>query len=761
VEERIVISRVLIKKQPGRRWLKYAAGLSLLALTLGIAGSALAVHDLTFQLDGDTDATTTTNVGTNGPQNKDWDSLFNADGSKKTGAFNETATSSAFTAGTFIRDFGVKVTALDKCNTTNTTSTTFCTGDDTTFATGSKDTLDITPGWQCNHDNNVNSKIDIMNAYAAQYLDGSTPAHRIMYFGLDKNKDNGNNNVAFWFLRGGASCTSTAGSVAFTGKHQNGDVLVVSAFTGGGGVSNIDAYMWNNGCIDRPGNATACDGLSIGSGGDCKGASGGDSICATTNSGPSPITGNITTQWLTSDATLGVGHTVVPPDFFEGGVDLTTTFGSVGVAVPSCFSTFIADTRSSQSLTATLFDYASGQLGQCTTTLTTQQNSGGPLSIGTGTVSSGTDSATLTINGASSWAGKLDFYLCGPGVSSCDKHGVKVTTTNVSSADASHVYTSGSATLTSAGTYCWHAVFTPDVDSLAGGVTGKEDSGGASECFTVNPVTPTLTTSASCSASPCILGSTLRDVAYLTGTATEPGSGGPGGDTGLYKSIYLSAPSGLTPADSSITWTLYGPAANGSAQCVTTKTLSPNTATVSGDRPAPPPVSNTGYGPVTYITSAANDALGTYTFAAVYPGDGVNTNAAADVTCANGATDGEQVTVGSAASTTTTQKWLPQDSAHVTATGGATVAGYVVFQLFENTACTGSPVQTFGDTAATRINVDSSGNATTNNTIYYVDTNKQISWQATFTSTNGVASGSPAPCERSDIANLDDDITSP
>ena len=52
----------------------------------------------------------------------------------------------------------------------NSTSTTFCTADDTTYATGSKDTLGIgNGGWQCNHDKNVNSKIDIMNAYVAQY----------------------------------------------------------------------------------------------------------------------------------------------------------------------------------------------------------------------------------------------------------------------------------------------------------------------------------------------------------------------------------------------------------------------------------------------------------------------------------------------------------------------------------------------------------------------------------------------------------------
>ena len=39
------------------------------------------------------------------------------------------------------------------------TGTTFITRDTTTFATGSKDTLSIA-GWQCNFDNNVNSKIE-------------------------------------------------------------------------------------------------------------------------------------------------------------------------------------------------------------------------------------------------------------------------------------------------------------------------------------------------------------------------------------------------------------------------------------------------------------------------------------------------------------------------------------------------------------------------------------------------------------------------
>ncbi len=39
--------------------------------------------------------------------------------------------------------------------------TTFVTSDDKTFATGFKDTLPITSGWQCNQDNNVNSKMGV------------------------------------------------------------------------------------------------------------------------------------------------------------------------------------------------------------------------------------------------------------------------------------------------------------------------------------------------------------------------------------------------------------------------------------------------------------------------------------------------------------------------------------------------------------------------------------------------------------------------
>ena len=79
---------------------------------------------------------------------------------------------------------------------------------------------------------------------------------------------------------------------------------------------------------------------------------------------------NVTTQWLTADAS-SVGHTVVSPDFFEGGIDITAAFSGHPGTTPSCFTTTVPDTRSSASPTATLFDFTLNQLGGCSQGLTT------------------------------------------------------------------------------------------------------------------------------------------------------------------------------------------------------------------------------------------------------------------------------------------------------------------------------------------------------------------------------------------------------
>jgi hypothetical protein len=453
-----MLTRAIYKKRQAWRALPIVAAIGLFGALLLVSGIALAVHDLKFQLDGDTSTTRYTTPNAN--QTVDWDSLFNADGSN-TGVFNPApppAGTDRYTNGDFTRDFGVKVSNTDTCSLTNTTSTTFCTADTTTYATGSKDTLDI-PGWQCNKDNNVNSKIDIMNAYAAAYT--ATNGDKIIYFGMEKNKNNGTNDVGFWFLQGNASCVSTGPSVTWSGTHALGDVLVVSEFSQGGGVSTITAYKWVGGSTPL---------VPFGQGGDCKtDTTGDDTLCATTNAtGSATWNTNITTKWKTADATLGVGNTIVPPDFFEGGINLTKAFLNSGSTVPSCFNTFIGDTRSSTSLTATLFDYARGTLGECSVSLTTTPSTTSTTLAATTAV---TDTANLVGHGANGTApsptGTVNFFLCSPSQvttngGTCSSGGTAVTGNPVTvvvgtAPNSSAVSGNVRSLITVAGTYCFRA----------------------------------------------------------------------------------------------------------------------------------------------------------------------------------------------------------------------------------------------------------------------------------------------------------------
>jgi hypothetical protein len=652
-----------------RRWTLIAPFFAVALVALILTAGAQAVHDLAFQLDGETTNTAYSAPPGSSP-NTDWNDLFNADGSN-TSLVNAAG---PFTSAGFTRDFGVKVSATDTCSTTNTTSTTFCTADPSTFATGSKDTLDIS-GWQCNRDHNVNSKIDIMNAYAAAYT--ASNGDKILYFGMEKNKDNGTNNVGFWFLRGNASCVSGGQAVTWSGLHQVGDVLVVSEFTSGGGVSTITAYRWVGGSTPL---------LPFGQGGDCKTAPSGqtDSLCATTNAkgdtGAGALAWNesVTTKWKTSDATLGVGNTVVSPDFFEGGINLTKVFAAANQQVP-CFSTFIGDTRSSTSLTATLFDFTRGQLGGCETTLATQAGNtanGGaasPTSIGTGSVSSGTDTASLTITGTPTWGGTLSWYLCGPdaNLTKCDRtKGTPVTSRTVANNSPAGDFVSGTATLTSVGKYCWTAHFEPNDATKAAGV-GAADDDGTNECFTVAPVTPTLTTQASCTSSPCVLGvDTLSDTATLSGTATRPGTGGP---SSTYPSINATT---IPASGGSISWTLYGPGGN-PAGCSNVKLTTSRAVTGDGTYPTAAQAA------VSY-TPVLADGVGVYTFVASYPSTSVNANAATSAAGCPDLTDTEEVTVIGSANSASQQRWLPNDRVVLTTTGG-TLDGTLTVSLYSGT----------------------------------------------------------------------------
>jgi hypothetical protein len=672
-----VLSRKLIKRQPGRRYMTFTAAMGLLALTFSVAGSVLAVHDETFQLDGDVLAATTTAVGGT-TQTLDWDSFFDANGGRK-------ALPAGFDASDFQRDF--------KTNTNGS----FNTGDDSTFATGSKDILPIS-GWQCNHDNNVNNKIDISNAYAAAYT--ATNGDEILYFALERSYNGGDANVGFWFLQDEVGCSSPSGSVTFTGDHTDGDLLIVSAFTKGGVVSTIDVYRWNGGANGSLGSTPVAHGA------DCAATGGGDTACATVNNTGDGTNGTITTPWLTHSDKTGVGHSLPIASFFEGGVNLTQS--DLG---GKCFSAFFGDTRSSQSLTATLFDFAGGTFGECETTLTTSAAGTANGNIGSGVVSSGTDTATLDITGTSTWGGTLTWYLCGPVTSDgCDSTGVQVTSRTVNQSSAAADFVSGTANLTSAGRYCWTAHFEPDAATAAAGVD-PADGNGVGECFNVAAVTPTLTTSATCSANPCVLGSTLTDSASLTGTATQPGSAGP---STAYPTINPTTPGAAVGG--TITWVLYAPSNGG---CTDTRTTTPASRTVSGNGPYS----------VTYGTSASTDPVGTYTFVANYGGNSPNTNAPSTTnTCASPGAN-ETVTVTGSATSSSAQRWLPNDRIIINSNGPAmngTLTATLYSGTFSGTAanCTaGTATAVAGQSYSFTLTSAASGSVfQTTNTTYFVGT---------------------------------------
>ena len=399
-------------------------------------------------LDGDVLASTTTNVG-GVTQTVDWDSLFDANG-------NELPSPADFGESSFDKDF-------------LNVGTDFITDDTTTFATGSKDTLPIA-GWQCNRDNNVNSKIDVLNAYAVEYTD-PVSGDDFLYFALERNTNTGTADVGFWFLQVLLHVRRLGGAVDFVGEHKDGDLLVVSEYTGGGTVSTINVFRWNG---DDATGALSAD--PVAEGVDCRNTliDPNDEACGAANRVA------ITTPWLTAAKILDpdVGHDLPIAQFFEGGVNLTQS------DLEGCFTTFIADTRSSAETKATLFDFSRGQLGGCTTEVNTTpvDNAGSPIPAGGLHIPGDPADAAILVKdraevdrrGADTFTATLTFHLCGPfpAASSdlCTTGGVLVDTQNLT---ADGMFTSAAATVTSAGRYCWRADFSGDE---AAGVPPGSDS---------------------------------------------------------------------------------------------------------------------------------------------------------------------------------------------------------------------------------------------------------------------------------------------
>jgi hypothetical protein len=303
-----------------------AVGLIVAAGTLLITSPARSVHDTnprTFELDGNVadDAQTA---------GEDWSTAnFGGLGGiqlAKTGVVADPAPTTVFTGG------------------------------------GSKDDLDLNGplsgagGWK-HKTGSVPDKDDITNAYAVAYNVGGK---LVIYAGADRLDNSGDAFMGFWFFQNqvGLGTGGGGGGAPFVGQHAAGDVLVLANFTGGGTTVNIEVLKWVGTGGNVNGTLQRIAGVAGGTPATCSGSLANDLFCGIANT-----TGGETPPWAYLSKS---GSSSFPAaTFFEVGINISDVFAQSGGGAVPCFSSFMAETRSSSSVSAVLKDFALGSFPVC------------------------------------------------------------------------------------------------------------------------------------------------------------------------------------------------------------------------------------------------------------------------------------------------------------------------------------------------------------------------------------------------------------
>jgi hypothetical protein len=539
---------------------------------------------------------------------------------------------------------------------------------------------------------NPNGQVDLRRAWLDTERD-TTTSHDWLYFAWERDNESGSGFIAYEFMKNAApaGCAYDTATDAQLISNCNpwanrtaGDFLILWDQQGG----SKDLYL-------RTWSGTAPN-LTLGA--------------------PTLLNSTVSQAEYSADGFRG-----------EAAVDLTATIFGGGTACLS-FANTIPSTVTGNSDTADYKDTIlknAPPITNCTSTTVTTPKTGagtdipaGGLSIGTGVVAVKDSAVVGVVGGTATPAGSVAFSLCkvdAPGL--CASGGTSVGSTSLSGASYPVTVLSPTAYVTSAGRYCWRATFSGD---SANGIPGSSDSR-ANECFTVNPVTPNLATTAGADV---LLGNPVTDNAALTGLATKPAS----------PVINLTGTGGAA-AGGTITFTLYGP-----DNCSTVAFTSGAVA-----------ISATGTASAQFTPTEA----GTYHWAASYSGDSPNNNGTThntDCTDSN-----ETVVVNSAPSSmTTAQTWVPNDSATISATAGGPLAGTVSFALHSGSTCQGTAL--YSTTAG--VSGASPQTVSTSNTTPQ-DESGTFSWSVAYDSTNPAQDDIAATCHETSSLTIDNDTTTP
>ncbi|MCW2857895.1 MAG: hypothetical protein JWR52_3510 [Marmoricola sp.] len=531
---------------------------------------------------------------------------------------------------------------------------------------------------------NPNAQVDLRRAWLTTAKDTAT-GHDWLYFAWERDSNSGSGFIAYEFMQNAAPAGCAYGTAT--------DAQLIA-----------NCNPWAN-------------------------RRAGDFMILWDQSGSS--TALVLRTWSADSAghlTLGAGvpldttvsQAAFSPDGYRGeaAVDLTATIFGGSNACKS-FANTIPSTVTGNSDSADYKDTILQQtppITNCTATIaTTPKTSTGAsipatgLAIGSGAVGV-TDSAVVGLAGGSATpSGSVSFTLCKVDApATCSTGGTAVGSTSLTGGSYPATVNSPTAYVTSAGRYCWRSSFSGDTANGIPSVT--ESSSG--ECFTVNPATPAVATTAGPTQ---LIGQPVTDSASLTGTTAQPAN----------PVINLTGATG-SAAGGTITFLLYGPSSSGCGSLVYT---SPTVA-VHGD-------GSYGTPDPQFVPTQA----GTYHWVANYSGSSPNTNPTTHNTVCDDAA--EDVTVTTVASTlSTAQTWVPNDSITVSAPAGGTLAGTAYFDLFGSSNCSGTALYS---TSSTVGGLSPQTVGTSNTTPH--SASGPYSWQVRYDSTNPAQRSIPATCQ--------------
>lgn len=402
--------------------------------------------------------------------------------------------------------------------------------DDTIFASSNKNG-DAIPTWQWDTGNNP-PKDDISTTYV--YAKSLVGGLRI-YGGLERIDSNGDAHLDIEFNQSGVGLDKdpeceddeTAGPgdgppCEYVGDRSVGDFVVAMDFEKGGDFGILRVYVWdgvdyflvetveNEGCNPGGGSVPA------------------DSICAFNND--APIDGG---PWPNYTKGSNGPVDMIPANgFTEFGIDVDAVLGLLPGTASPCFAAVNFKSRSSQSFTSELKDFAIHPFEECTATVSTEvrtnpgdvlvANDASPTptvgSVPVGTVVD--DTATVTGISGLPPNGDVYFYLHNTIDCSDDgtQHGSEKTLPGSTTPES---VTSDTLTLTNPGDYGFTAVYEGD--------SNYPEATGGCEAFTVNPVDTSVTTQVVTGSgesetdvtnTALDLGTTVRDKAMVMGDAT-------------------------------------------------------------------------------------------------------------------------------------------------------------------------------------------------------------------------------------------------